>query len=145
MSTRVNVTGIFDDENPPVMEEDDSEDEMDVDDLICLGDETNRDSMLKKLGNSKHKPLSKQALDDSFRSGESMLINIKSVRDAERMKEKNKVGEIYESVAYFTQERNKRRRILLEQTEKEKSGALFERELDDWEKDHMDYVNMLNE
>ena len=144
-STRVNVTGIFDDENPPVMEEDDSEDEMDVDDLICLGDETNRDSMLKKLGNSKHKPLSKQALDDSFRSGESMLINIKSVRDAERMKEKNKVGEIYESVAYFTQERNKRRRILLEQTEKEKSGALFERELDDWEKDHMDYVNMLNE
>ena len=48
--------GVFDKENPPSVDEDGEEVDDDGDEMMRLDTEINRDTSLKRLGNSKHKP-----------------------------------------------------------------------------------------
>ena len=45
------------------------------------------------------------------------------------------------AVDYFIVKRNKRRRVMVEQTEKELNGEMVNCELEDWEQQYLDYVN----
>ena len=45
------------------------------------------------------------------------------------------------AVDYFIVKCNKRRRVMVEQTEKELNGEMVNCELEDWEQQYLDYVN----
>ena len=45
------------------------------------------------------------------------------------------------AVDYFTVKRSKRRRVMVEQTEKELNDEMVNCELEDWEQQYLDYVN----
>ena len=66
----IECEGTFDDENPPAIEGEDHKE------MLSLGNEENRASVLNKRGNSQHKPLNKGSLDDSFAKGRLALKNI---------------------------------------------------------------------
>ena len=125
--------GMFDDENPPMVEEDTEE-------MISLGDATVREKVLKKLGNSKHAPLKKGGMADSFAAGNLQLHDIKSIRDKEIEKAEREVGYITAAVQYFKQERNKRRRIMEDLILQEEENA-DEPELDQWEENYLELVD----
>ena len=44
--------------------------------LICLESEENRESILKRLGSSEHKPFNKYALEDGFMLGKEQLADV---------------------------------------------------------------------
>jgi len=145
VTARFNVEGIFDDENPPKMEDNnESDDDDENNDLMCLDSSKNRDGVLKKLGNSKHKPFDKKTVEDGFLTGKVLLLDIKRIRIEEKRKEKRKIDLVLASVASFKQERNKRRKIMLEQKEQEKSGDIFKRPMMDWENEYIEYSNEIS-
>jgi len=125
-TTEVDCAGIIDVENMKTGGDE-------SDETMMLDDAEKRDSVLKKLGNSKHMPFNKQALDNSFAKGEVALKNVKQMREKEIEKERKADEYILLARTYFIQERNKRRKIMIEQTRLEKSGELNRRERDDWE------------
>ena len=133
--------GVFDEENPPSVDEDGEEVDDDGDEMMRLDTEINRDASLKRLGNSKHKPFNKNALTDGFEVGKVQLADIKSVRAKILDKEKKTDEHIKMAVDYFIVERNKRRRIMIDQTEKELSGQMIDCNLEDWERRYLDYLN----
>ena len=68
-------------------------------------------------------------------------MDIKRIRIEEKRKEKRKIDLVLASVEFFKQERNKRRKIMLEQKEQEKSGDIFRRPMMDWENEYVEYTN----
>ena len=103
--------------------------------------EINRDASLKRLGNSKHKPFNKNALSDGFIIGKLQLVDIKSVRAKVLAKERRVDAQIQMAVDYFIVERKKRRRVMIDQTEKELRGDMVDCDLEDWEQKYLDYIN----
>ena len=133
--------GVFDKENPPSVDKDGEYVGDDGDETMRLDTKINRDASLKRLGNSKHKPFNKNALKDGFEVGKVQLADIKSVRAKILDKEKKTDEHIKMAVDYFIVERNKRRRIMIDQTEKELSGEMIDCNLEDWEQKYLDYLN----
>ena len=58
-------------------------------------------------------------------------------------KEKRQDDQIRMAVDYFVTERNKRRKIMVDQTKKEESGEMLSYEKEEWEKEYLNYVNKI--
>ena len=134
---RLDCEGIFGNENPPQYDDD-------GDKLMCLESVENRDPILKRLGNSKHKPFNNYALVDGFVVRKEWLVDVVTVRAKVLAKEKRIDDQINIAVDYFVCERNKRRKIMLEQTAKEQNGEMLHYEKESWEnREYLDYMKEL--
>ena len=71
------------------------------------------------------------------------MADIMSVQTKVLAKEKHIDDLINMAVDYFVCERNKRRKIMLEQTEKEHNGEMLNYDKDDLEREYLDYVKEL--
>ena len=87
------------------------------------------------MGNSKHKPFNKYALVDRFVVGKEQLADVVSVQAKVLAKKKRMDDPISMAVDYFVCEWNKRRKIMLEQTEKEQNDEILNYDKDDWERE----------
>ena len=134
----IDCEGMFDNENPAVYD-------ADGDELMCLDTETNPASVLKRLGNSAHKEFNKNALVDGFEKGKCLLKNVIADRSKILKKAERTENHIRMAVEYFVQERDRRRLILENQTAKEESGDLLLYEMEDWEKNHIDYRDTIDQ
>ena len=66
-----------------------------------------------------------------------------SVRAKVLAKEKHIDDHINMAVDHFVCERNKRRKIILEQTAKEQNGEMMNYDKESWEREYLDYMKEL--
>jgi len=90
----LNCEGIFNKENPHMLDDD-------GDKLMGLESEESRESILKWLGNSKHKPFNKYALEDGFVLGKERLDDIVEIQAKVLAREKRADDQINMAVNYF--------------------------------------------
>ena len=134
----IDCEGIFDKENPLVVDDD-------GDELMGLDCNKNRVATLKKLGNSKHKPINGNAFIDGFESGRVQLSDVTTERKKQIEKEQQEEVRIRMAVNYFISESEKRRKVMNEQIEKEISGTMLSCQKDDWELDYLEYKKEMDD
>ena len=83
----LNCEGMFDEDIA-------SKSESDGDTDVCLDTEENREVLLKKLGNSKHKPFNNYAVVDGFIVGKEQLVDVVEMRAKVLAKEKRQDNQI---------------------------------------------------
>ena len=101
--TDLGCEGIFDQEHPPIFNKN-------GDELMCLETAKIRDGILKKLGNSNHKPLNKNVLSDWFMKWRELLSDIGAEHQKQTQKERQMEKQIWMAVDYFITESGKRRK-----------------------------------